>query len=196
MKRDAFFQPENFWRFAGMSYEAEHDPSLFVAQEATIESVLAGLEFQTVLDVGCGFGRIGEIVRKVRPGAAYTGFDVSPDQIAGAQRRLGGWAELHVESVESFSGWRDVQGERRWDLVLAVEVLMHQPPADVGDVVAKVFDWSAGYVLTCDWWREENDAGGNEWNFPHDYPALFGSRLCEVDPLDGQGVFLSRVVLR
>jgi SAM-dependent methyltransferase len=52
-----------------------------------------------VLDVGCGDGRLGQVVNDVAPGADYAGIDLLPDQIEQA-RALVPEGEFEVGSVD------------------------------------------------------------------------------------------------
>ena len=82
---------------------------------------LAGL---TVLDVGCGAGLAAEPLARL--GAAVTGIDPSPEMVAAASRHA---AETGAEEVayESVTLEEVTASGRRFDLVLALEVVEHVP---------------------------------------------------------------------
>lgn len=177
------YDPLVFWPSIGPVYEDSYDPAGYISQEVAFGNAITGLPWNTVLDCGCGFGRLGELIQRVRPGARYTGFDISPHQIAAAKRRLPD-AELYVDSLAGFNPQGHV-----WDLVISAEVLMHQPAEHIEETVRRIFSWSRGYVVTCDWY--EPGEPGNVWNVPHNYPALYGENLSSVTPLDRQAVFVA-----
>jgi SAM-dependent methyltransferase len=78
-------------------------------------SVVAQHDSPTVLDVGCGPGRVGEAV--IEAGAAsYAGVDFSPRMLELARRRLAG-----VESVQLIEhDFFDLELPQRFDVVLAL----------------------------------------------------------------------------
>jgi ubiquinone/menaquinone biosynthesis C-methylase UbiE len=78
-------------------------------------SVVARHEAPSVLDVGCGPGRVGEAV--VEAGAAsYVGVDFSPHMLRLAQARLAG-----LESVQLIeSDFFDLELPEKFDVVLAL----------------------------------------------------------------------------
>ena len=78
-------------------------------------SVIARYPSPSVLDVGCGPGRVAESV--IDAGAAtYVGIDLSPNMLALARRRLSG-----CESVELIEGdFFAVDVSREFDVVLAL----------------------------------------------------------------------------
>lgn len=78
-------------------------------------TVVARHESPSVLDVGCGPGRVGEAV--IEAGAAtYAGIDFSPHMLELARARLG-----RFESVELVEGdFHELELARRFDVVLAL----------------------------------------------------------------------------
>lgn len=73
---------------------------------------------KTLLDVGCGYGRLSEPLIKVFPGLKATGVDLSERYIQSYKKRLN--AEGYVVSVESMPSSLGT-----FDCVLAVTVLMY-----------------------------------------------------------------------
>jgi trans-aconitate 2-methyltransferase len=53
----------------------------------------------TVLDVGCGTGRVTEALLELVPAGRVLAIDASPDMVALARRRLGGRAEVWCQDV-------------------------------------------------------------------------------------------------
>jgi trans-aconitate methyltransferase len=179
------YDPTTYWRKRGVSYEAALAPGLQNAQETILLPFLAGLEFASVLDVGCGYGRLGVLLRERRPEVIYAGVDVSPDQLASAQRHLPG-AELFEASFADFQ-----VGDRRWDLVLSVQFLMHVTPEQVESAVRKLIRLSSRHVVVAEW-ALPRDGKISGHNFLHDYEALLGdagfgrTRPVEIIELGGR----------
>lgn len=159
------YDPVSYWTDRGRYYEAAFQPVRYVEQEAALLRVLSRLRFESVLDVGCGFGRIGALILDRWPTVAYTGLDLSAAQLTAARSRLPK-AELIQSTISSFD-----PGDRRWDLVLAVEVLMHQRPRDLEAVIGKLRMLARRDVVTLDWTEAIQRPIGSH-NFRHDYAAL------------------------
>lgn len=157
------YDPTTYWRERGAEYEAKFRHDRYAEQELVLASVLDDLDFRTVLEVGCGFGRIGATVR-----GDYTGIDLSPDMLASARKRMPD-ATLIETSLDDFTT------KAKYDLVLAVEMLMHVPPADVAKAIRKLDRLSARYIVTCDWTTPLPRMKVAAHNFIHDYPALLSA---------------------
>lgn len=83
-----------------------------------VESMIAGLDYASVLDAGCGPGSLLEELRPLRPDARYAGTDFSPRAIETARRRVP-WAEFaRLDLTAGHLG-------RRFDLVVCTDVVEH-----------------------------------------------------------------------
>jgi trans-aconitate methyltransferase len=174
------YVPADYWTERGKGYEAEAIDKGWVAVEnEPLFRLLDTLEFSSVLEVGCGFGRVGAAILKHYPNVTYTGIDVSPDLIEAARKRLPD-SELIVADLAT---WDTV---RTWDLVVSVSVLGHLLPQDIANVIAKMRKWATKDVVAIDW-----DAPGQSTSFQygHQYLTLYGSALRSLMPYGRQSVF-------
>lgn len=153
-------------------------------QERAVSSIVASLRPSTVLDVGCGFGRMGPVVLGCPAVVSYIGIDVSPDQIVNAASLLtdprAGVLAMALEDLP----------EQRvpWDLVLAVEFLMHVPPERIEATLGKLRGLGRR-LLTIDWDRPI-DREPAAHNFLHDYAVLFGPGAERIAIGEHQGLYL------
>lgn len=172
------YDPPTYWTERGQHWEDEaRRKGFWDAENPPLLELLDVLEFDSVLDVGCGFGRVGASILSRWPGVRYTGIDVSPDLIDGARKRLPS-AELIVADLAQFDT------DRRWDLVLSVSVLGHIRPEDVGPLIERMRRWARHDVIHIDW----NEVGASTpFQFGHDYRALHGPAV-EV-PMGRQTLF-------
>lgn len=179
------YDPLSYWVERGAGPDTDQRSPAHRVQERRLRSLLAELEFQTVLDVGCGSGRIARIIAGIRPGARITGIDLSPDRIERARLAVPA-AEFLATTVQAF------QTRRRFDLVIAVELLMHVPPGEVDDVAAKLRRLSTRHLVTVDWTPDELPALVAPHNFAHDYMAILG-RTVISEPVERQTIHLVEV---
>lgn len=86
--------------------------------------LLKGIEFDSLLDIGCGDGRFLKEAAEIYTGKKLSGIDKSPRAIALA-RRLN--PEIRFETVDIL----DSPPTEKWDVVTMLEVLEHIPPSDL-----------------------------------------------------------------
>lgn len=157
-------------------------------QEAALERLLRPLKWQSVLEVGIGGGRISDLLHRIRPDADYTGIDIGQTQLDAGYRV---WPDgtFELSPIQSFKA-----GDRKWDLVIASEVLMHVKPAAIKKAVANVLAASRRHVVIVEWdpTPAELERPIAEWNFAHDYRALLGAIASETKT-DRQVIFHVKV---
>jgi len=154
------YDPDAYWLERGRTYEARfRRTSAHAQQETALLEVLGRLKFDSVLEVGAGFGRIGQLIADAFPAASYVGVEPSPDLRASSSngdRRI-------VASIE--------EAGEPVDLVIAVEVAMHQPPDRIEAFLEQLRRRSRRQVVTVDW-DQPLEAAIAEHNFLHDYARL------------------------
>ena len=149
--------------FDATSYWLEHSPPVYPEhqeQEVALIDVLQGLDYTSALEVGCGDGRITALLRQ-----PLTVLDLEPKRVAATAGRTG--------ATGICSSLQDFTTDQRWDLVIAVEVLLHVPPQEVEAACYKLLTLANRYVVTCDW--TEPLLRGKQpapHNWLHDYQAL------------------------
>lgn len=143
---------------------------------------LSRLEFRSIFEVGCGSGRITRLVHQRWPGVQYTAIDLSLDRLMSARARAPRVEFIH-SMVQSF------RPHRTWDLVLAVEVLMHIPASDIASVIDRLFTFARRNVVTLDW-AVPIDRPIAPWNDLHDYAELYGKRLLSVEQVGLQAIYV------
>ncbi len=175
----------DYWREQGKTYKrvfegfSGEEAGFYRQQEAAI--LAAAPPARSVLEVGCGFGRITRRMLDSFDIEEYVAFDISEEQVRHTR-------ELCPEAMVFTSSIEQNTDQRCFDLVLAVEVLLHVPPERIGAVMEKLLSLSDnGNILTVDQWppppgpykRSETDLGTISqqrvpFNWYHDYEALWG----------------------
>ncbi len=163
------FDPDAYWQIQGGFLATEGISPEHIAVESRLAEILADLKPRSILDVGCGRGRLARKLAEWLPKAEYSGLDLGEAQIA---------ATTEARPDGTFYRYRvqDFRPERQWDLVMSSEVLMHVPPADMPAVADILKAAARKYLLLIEWVPEpwELELPVAEWNWPHDYEALFG----------------------
>lgn len=170
------YDPAIYWESAGRDYLLNFVPDAdYDNQEHRLLRMLGQLEYESVLEIGCGFGRITRLL-----GPNVTAIDPSADQLSAAKALAPG-AELLRSTIQDFDD------DRHWDLVVAIEVLMHIPPSDMQTVADKLRSLARRHIVTLDW-TDPVERPTAPHNFRHDYPALFGEPTEKVQ-LGAQSLF-------
>jgi len=86
--------------WSGAEYDRLSSPMEAMGREVLERLPLAGSE--TVIDAGCGSGRVTEALIAQLPGGRVVGVDASASMIDAARERLGDRAELHVADLVTF----------------------------------------------------------------------------------------------
>ena len=100
------------------TWHAEHSPT----KARWIDDILRRnrLEPRTIAEVGCGSGEILVELRKRRPDAHFTGFEISPDAYAICSGKTGDGLDFRLEDLLQTSS-------EPFDLLLAIDVFEHVP---------------------------------------------------------------------
>jgi trans-aconitate methyltransferase len=159
------YDPATYWSERGRTYEAEaRERGWWDAEDQPLIDLMRQLTFKTVLEVGCGYGRVGAAILRHFPKVKYTGIDISVDLVEAAARRLPD-AELICADVATWDS------DHTWDLVLAANTLGHIRPEDLPGVWAKMERWATRDIIHIDW----NDAGNKTaYQYGHRYDLLHG----------------------
>lgn len=158
-----------YWIQRGKTFEAEAvSKGWDHADEPALSELIADLRFSSVLEVGCGFGRIGQGIIERWPTVKYTGLDLSPDLVEAARKRLPGQELICADLATWIPG-------RRWDLVLAVSVLSHLRSVQVERVIGRLRRAARQDLIVLDW-----DAVGasTPYQWGHDFRRLLAPIHC------------------
>lgn len=142
----------------------------FRIQEESLMRLLHKYEFRSVLEIGCGYGRITKKILNDKNFSInkYLATDISIDQVNKAKDLVqDDRVQWKLQNVLDFDY------DEEFDLVLASEVFMHIKPDKIGDVINKSLDASRNIVVNIDWCRptEPLEIGG--FCFQHDYEKLY-----------------------
>jgi SAM-dependent methyltransferase len=162
-----------YWTKRGQTYEGEsrlagHYHRL---QESFLIDILklGGLPTRSILEIGCGFGRITKALAHAFPRSAITAIDLSEDQLANARRYCGDCANITFACHDLYSEQPLPHG--RFDVALAVEVFLHHPSRPVRAFLDRIAE-SADHFVNIDW-CEDWQAPVSNHVWIHNYRALY-----------------------
>ena len=176
------FDADAYWRADQGVVPAVEEPSPAFDLLPEVLRTLSG-PINSVLDVGCGQGRIAELLLAVFPAAQYVGIDISPSQVFATKA-------VRPDGAVYLSRLQDFDDDAGFDLVIASEVLMHVVPGQIQASCDKLRSLARKWVVTVDW--TEPIAGKiAPWNWRYDYRTLFGT-VERVVPAGLQSIVVSR----
>jgi SAM-dependent methyltransferase len=169
------YNPGEYWKERGKVYKQnfKYDKN-FKLQEEILTDYLKKYSFSTVLEVGCGFGRVTRLLLSAFPQIKeYFAFDLSPHQIENAKLNIQDLnpskekIEFMVSDIQSF------QSDKKYDLVIASEVFMHVLPSEISEIMAKIVGFSNEHVCNIDWYEEKPPKKAESFNFIHQYENIY-----------------------
>src|SRR5439155_26898396 len=133
--------------------------------------------FSSVLEVGCGFGRITKLLLSNFPNITeYLAIDLSPDQIENAKELIRQGIATKGQDPNLTFMVCDIQSfqiQKKYDLVIASEVLMHILPSEIEQVMRKLVSMSNEHVVNIDWYEQQTPSMAAPHNFIHQYEKIY-----------------------
>ena len=171
--------PHEYWFNHGKTYKKEfrYNKYFELQEKILIDYLKKNVSFSSVLEVGCGFGRITKLLLSNFPHIReYLAIDLSPDQIENAKELI----KPAIETKGQFpnltflvSDIQSLQIQKEYDLVIASEVLMHILPSEIAEVMSKLLSMSSVHVVNIDWYEQQPPSKAAPHNFVHQYEKLY-----------------------
>jgi trans-aconitate methyltransferase len=174
--------PHDYWFNHGKTYKKEfrYNKNFELQEKILIDYLtvhLSSSSFSTVLEVGCGFGRITKLLLSNFPHIReYLAIDLSPDQIENAKELIKPEIEPEVQVPNITFLVSDIQSfqiQKKYDLVVASEVLMHILPSEIAEVMSKLISMSNEHIVNIDWYEQQPPSKVAPHNFIHQYEKLY-----------------------
>jgi trans-aconitate methyltransferase len=184
-----WYVPNEYWYERGKRYREEFRPNKKSAlQEKILLDYLINIStfssFSTVLELGCGFGRITKLLLSNFPNVQeYTAIDLSPDQIENAKEFVRPVIETKEHNPLTFivSDIQSFQNDKKYDLVISAEVLLHILPSEIEQVMNKIVNMSNEHVINIDWYQRKAPRNVAPHNFIHQYEKIYRSMPAVLD---------------
>lgn len=179
---------EKYWVDRSVSYQKEFNKHNFflnryfeMQEKILIKFLKKEIDFSSVLEVGCGFGRITKLIIEDFPTVErMSAIDISPAQIENAKRYV------DSDKVKFLCGKiQDLNiHSENYDLILASEVLMHIHFTEIDTVIKQLVRISKKHIINLDWYRQTSGVELGGYCFAHDYEGLYKKYECKVEVVD------------
>ena len=159
------YRPAAYWHNIGPEELTER---LSTNRDLTIQQ-LKKLQFHTVFEIGIGEGHVTEAVLNECKISKYDACDMSPVRQHEAAGRLAQYPQF-TSVLEPF---QTIRLNHQYDMILALQCLMHIPPRDMKSIIAKMIRHAKKYVVNVDYYNETKERLAPHC-FGHDYGELYG----------------------
>ena len=172
------YNPSEYWHERGKIYKKNfrYDENKRVQEEFLIAHLnnISG-SFKTVLELGCGFGRITQLLLSNYANITeYLAVDISPDQIENAKSLLSSIKVTnHVKLDFLVSDIQSLRLDKEYDLVILSEVLLHILPTEIDSIIKKLITLSKKHIINIDWYEDHPPKSQASHNFIHQYETLY-----------------------
>jgi SAM-dependent methyltransferase len=172
------YNPSEYWHERGKIYKKNfrYDKNKLVQEEFLIAHLnnISG-SFKTVLELGCGFGRITQLLLSNYSNITeYLAVDISPDQIENAKSLLSATnLTNHVKLDFLVSDIQSLRLDKEYDLVILSEVLLHILPTEIDSIIKKLITLSKKHIVNIDWYEDHAPKSQASHNFIHQYETLY-----------------------
>jgi SAM-dependent methyltransferase len=172
------YNPSEYWHERGKVYKKNfrYDDNKRLQEEFLID-YLNGISgsFESVLELGCGFGRITKLLlTNYNNITEYLAVDISPHQIENAKNLLSCINLSNKVKLDfMISDIQSLNLDKKYDLVILSEVLLHILPTEIGSIIKKLLSLSKKNIINIDWYEENPPKKQAPHNFIHQYETLY-----------------------
>jgi len=167
------FNPDDFWHKKGKEYYFNEKKSNHTKEyDGPLVEFLKTIQFDSVLEFGCGYGRVTKLINDNFKVKKYTAFDISPEQINHAVSYCKEYpVKFSTNSVQNF------KTDEKFDLVIGVKVLQHILPNEIHSVIERLKSYSTKYFVNMDSDYTLTPKVKAPHVFYHNYPKLLDAKI-------------------
>jgi SAM-dependent methyltransferase len=191
------YNPKEHWTNNGKQMLSQgtnintYPKDIYNIQEERLAEVFRSLkDVKTVLEVGCGYGRVTKLIMDVLDPKLCIASDSIPEQIQNCMDNLS-YDNLIFRMLD-ITNEREFKRNQEFDLVVASEVLMHIRPFEIDQVIRRLVRTACKYFINIDYY-ELPPIPLFPHNFMHQYVEIFsklGAKKVDVTRAGKQCIFL------
>lgn len=185
------YDPKSYWEKRGRVFAKENPYSLheYRKQEEEFVNYLKSIQFSSVLEFGCGYGRMSKIMLENFHPSRYVGIDISPDLIIEAKQLTSRFPDCRFENTAI----QDFKSDEKFDLVFGTEVLQHVKPSELDTMVDRLVGLSNKHIINLDVYNK-NIRNMAKHNFIHDYGKAYSNHPQISKVMTTNFTFLNQVL--
>lgn len=117
-------------------------PGSFVVFDSLVEHLITTIAPQSALDIGCGEGKYGQMLSRLRPDCRRSGVEMEASYI----ERFGLCELYHELHIGSAADWQTQAIDRQYDLAILGDCLEHMPKSAGLDLL-NFLSYRSAYTL-------------------------------------------------
>lgn len=129
------FSPKDYWTKEGGEEYFKKCPPVGSRNEEPILRVLQSDGFESLIDIGCGYGRYLKVISARFPDARLVGVDISPTQLQKAKEYLGDCKNVELREID---GIHIPYGDKSFDVSVTYGCMIHVPHSAIRAFIGEV----------------------------------------------------------
>ena len=184
------YNPWLYWMLRGLVYKRECDLKPGDRNLRRIISILHAYNFDSFLDVGCGYGRyLKGIEDAYAPLIRIAGCDISATQLCQAEKYLGAHSKVQLSQSD---GDPLPYQDNTFNMTMTYGVCIHVPPDSIMQFIREILRVTKHRYLCI----ESSTGKSRGYYFSHDYPAIFRALGVSIhqleEQLDGTKIYITK----
>lgn len=174
------YNPFDYWKEPAKIYKKfRYDKYKILQEEFLLDHLDALNNFHSVLELGCGFGRLTKLLlTRYSEIHEYVAVDLSVHQIENTKSYLYSIIFLHKGLEFQVSNIQSFKSEKKYDLVILSEVLMHILPSEIDSIIGTLVSLSNKHIINIYWFEETLPEKIAPHDFIHPYELLKNILMC------------------
>jgi len=165
------YDPNSYWLKRGKSLYSDNPYSRkeYKLQMNEVLDYLKTLEFSSVLEYGCGYGRYTRLLLQNFKIKSYVATELSQDSIKEAKK-----LNREFDNVEfKIATIKDLNFDEKFNLVLGIEVLQHIKEEEIQTCIDKLVNLSKKHIVNIDSYLDVKPENLARHCFNHNYETLY-----------------------
>jgi len=165
------YDPNSYWLKRGKTLYSDNPYSRkeYKLQMNEVLDYLKTLEFSSVLEYGCGYGRYTRLLLQNFKIKSYVATELSQDSIKEAKK-----LNREFDNVEfKIATIKDLNFDEKFDLVLGTEVLQHVKEEEIQTCIDKLVNLSKKHVVNVDSYFDVKPENLARHCFNYNYETLY-----------------------